>query len=80
MYSKNNVSWWNAREQTKKSINRKMILCWRNKEGCKAREPTKNVINPKIAPNNHEHTNSTHHVETVTPTLTNNCLQLKPTH
>jgi hypothetical protein len=33
-----------------------------------------------MALNNHEHTNSTHHVETDTLTLTNNCLQPKPTH
>ena len=39
----------------------------------------KNVINPKMAPNNHEHTNSTWNVETNKPTLTNNCLQPKPT-
>ncbi len=61
--------------QLKKGMDWKMILFWRNKEGmvqCKAREPTKNVINPKMAPNNHEHTNSTHHVENDTPTLTNN--------
>ncbi len=50
MYSTNNVSTQQGGDggmqenQLKKGMDRKMILCWRNKEGMvqwKAREPTK---------------------------------------
>ena len=55
------------------------VLVQQKGDGARQENQPKNVINSKMAPNNHEHTNSTHHVETDTPTLTNNSLQAKPT-
>jgi hypothetical protein len=57
-----------------------IVLVQQRVDGARQENQPKNVINPKMAPNNYEHTNSTHHVEIDTPTLTNNCLQPKPTH